>query len=301
MAIVNKRTKTEKIVNGLIVAFLLFLCITTIFPFLNLIAKSLSGESAVIRGDIFLLPKNLQFGTYRYVMREPQFSQSFKNSLFVTIVGTALAMLCNCLTAYPLSKPWLLGRKFIIYFFVFTMLFSGGMVPSYLLMNQLKLLNNIWVLILPGLLSVYNTILLKNFFEEIPESIEESALIDGASRIKILFRIVLPISLPALATIGLFYTVGFWNNYMSGVLYITRPSLKPLQQYLFEVVTEAQNVGQQVSQGATVSQDVLMDASLNSESIRAVTIMLASLPIMLVYPFLQKYFVRGLRVGSVKG
>ena len=156
------------------------------------------------------------------------------------------------------------------------------------------------MLILPGILSVYNMILLKNFFEEIPESIEESAQLDGARNLTILIRIVLPMSLPAIATIGLFYAVGFWNNYMSGIMYITRPQLKPLQQYLYEVVTEAQTVSEDAVAGY-VNMDRMMNASLITESIRAATIMLSSIPIMLVYPFLQKYFVAGLRVGSVKG
>ena len=204
-------------------------------------------------------------------------------------------MLVSCLTAYPLSKTWLYGRKPLILFFVFTMLFSGGMVPAYLLMRTLNLINTIWVLFIPFLLSVYNMILLKNFFEEIPQEVEESAQLDGASNVRILISIVLPMSLPAMATIGLFYAVGYWDNYMNGLLYITTPSLRPLQTYLYQVVTEAINVDE------ALSMDAQENAALNSEAIRAATIMLACIPIMCVYPFLQKYFVKGMRVGSVKG
>lgn len=204
-------------------------------------------------------------------------------------------MLVSCLTAYPLSKTWLYGRKPLILFFVFTMLFSGGMVPAYLLMRTLNLINTIWVLFIPFLLSVYNMILLKNFFEEIPQEVEESAQLDGASNVRILVSIVLPMSLPAMATIGLFYAVGYWDNYMNGLLYITTPSLRPLQTYLYQVVTEAINVDE------ALSMDAQENAALNSEAIRAATIMLACIPIMCVYPFLQKYFVKGMRVGSVKG
>lgn len=295
-----RESRAERAMNHAFVVILILLSALMLFPFINLLAKSVSGEAAVLTGSVYLLPKDFQLGTYEYVVNQPQFFNSFWNSLFITVVGTALAMVVNCLTAYPLSKIWIVGRKGLILFFVFTMLFSGGMVPSYLLMRTLNLINNIWVLILPGILSVYNMILLKNFFEEIPESIEESAQLDGARNLTILIRIVLPMSLPAIATIGLFYAVGFWNNYMSGIMYITRPQLKPLQQYLYEVVTEAQTVSEDAVAGY-VNMDRMMNASLITESIRAATIMLSSIPIMLVYPFLQKYFVAGLRVGSVKG
>ena len=295
-----RESRAERAMNHAFVVILILLSALMLFPFINLLAKSVSGEAAVLTGSVYLLPKDFQLGTYEYVVNQPQFFNSFWNSLFITVVGTALAMVVNCLTAYPLSKTWIVGRKGLILFFVFTMLFSGGMVPSYLLMRTLNLINNIWVLILPGILSVYNMILLKNFFEEIPESIEESAQLDGARNLTILIRIVLPRSLPAIATIGLFYAVGFWNNYMSGIMYITRPQLKPLQQYLYEVVTEAQTVSEDAVAGY-VNMDRMMNASLITESIRAATIMLSSIPIMLVYPFLQKYFVAGLRVGSVKG
>ena len=266
-----------------------------LFPFLNMAAKSFSGESAILTGKVLFWPVDFQTGTYKYVMRQAQFWNSFKVSVLITLMGTAGAMVVSCLTAYPLSKTWLYGRKPLLLLFVFTMLFGGGMVPSYLLMRSLGLINTIWVLFVPGMLSVYNMILLKNFFEDIPESIEESAELDGAGSLRILVSIVLPMSLPAIATIGLFYAVGFWDNYMSGLLYITKPALKPLQQYLYEIVTESINVDE------TLSMDAQENAALNTDAIRSATIMLACVPIMCVYPFLQKYFVKGMRVGSVKG
>ena len=266
-----------------------------LFPFLNMAAKSFSSENAILTGRVLFWPVGFQTGTYKYVMRQAQFWNSFKVSVFITLMGTAGAMILSCLTAYPLSKTWLYGRKPLLLLFVFTMLFGGGMVPSYLLMRSLGLINTIWVLFVPAMLSVYNMILLKNFFEDIPESIEESAELDGAGSLRILVSIVLPMSLPAIATIGLFYAVGFWDNYMSGLLYITKPELKPLQQYLYEIVTESINVDE------TLSMDAQENAALNTDAIRSATIMLACVPIMCVYPFLQKYFVKGMRVGSVKG
>ena len=266
-----------------------------LFPFLNMAAKSFSSENAILTGKVLFWPVGFQTGTYKYVMRQAQFWNSFKVSVMITLMGTAGAMIISCLTAYPLSKTWLYGRKPLLLLFVFTMLFGGGMVPSYLLMRSLGLINTIWVLFVPAMLSVYNMILLKNFFEDIPESIEESAELDGAGSLRILVSIVLPMSLPAIATIGLFYAVGFWDNYMSGLLYITKPDLKPLQQYLYEIVTESINVDE------TLSMDAQENAALNTDAIRSATIMLACVPIMCVYPFLQKYFVKGMRVGSVKG
>ena len=266
-----------------------------LFPFLNMAAKSFSSENAILTGKVLFWPVGFQTGTYKYVMRQAQFWNSFKVSVLITLMGTAGAMIISCLTAYPLSKTWLYGRKPLLLLFVFTMLFGGGMVPSYLLMRSLGLINTIWVLFVPAMLSVYNMILLKNFFEDIPESIEESAELDGAGSLRILVSIVLPMSLPAIATIGLFYAVGFWDNYMSGLLYITKPELKPLQQYLYEIVTESINVDE------TLSMDAQENAALNTDAIRSATIMLACVPIMCVYPFLQKYFVKGMRVGSVKG
>ena len=266
-----------------------------LFPFLNMAAKSFSSENAIPTGKVLFWPVGFQTGTYKYVIRQAQFWNSFKVSVMITLMGTAGAMIISCLTAYPLSKTWLYGRKPLLLLFVFTMLFGGGMVPSYLLMRSLGLINTIWVLFVPAMLSVYNMILLKNFFEDIPDSIEESAELDGAGSLRILVSIVLPMSLPAIATIGLFYAVGFWDNYMSGLLYITKPELKPLQQYLYEIVTESINVDKEMS------MDAQENAALNTDAIRSATIMLACVPIMCVYPFLQKYFVKGMRVGSVKG
>lgn len=288
-------SRGERVFEGINLFILIILGALMLFPFLNLLAKSFSSTTAITTGQVLFLPVDFQLGTYKYVMNESQFWDSLKVSLIITIGGTAGSMLVSCLTAYPLSRTWLYGRKPLILFFVFTMLFSGGMVPAYLLMRTLNLINTIWVLFIPFLLSVYNMILLKNFFEEIPQEVEESAQLDGASNVRILVSIVLPMSLPAMATIGLFYAVGYWDNYMNGLLYITTPSLRPLQTYLYQVVTEAINVDE------SLSMDAQENAALNSEAIRAATIMLACIPIMCVYPFLQKYFVKGMRVGSVKG
>lgn len=285
----------ERVFETVDLILLILIGCIMLFPFLNTIAKSFSGNSAITTGKVSVFPVDFHLGAYKYVARTSQFWLSLRNSFLITVGGSLAALAVTCLTAYPLSKSWLYGRKPLIVFFVFTMLFSGGMIPNYLLMRTLGLINTLWVLVLPVLLSVFNMILLKNFFEEIPAEVEESAQLDGASNVRVMFSIVLPMSLPALATVGLFYAVGFWDNYMSGLLYMTKPELRPLQTYLYQVVTEAMNIDQ------NMGMDAAENAALNTEGIRASTIVLSCIPIMCVYPFLQKYFVKGMRVGSVKG
>ena len=295
----KKRTfglsRGERIFEAFNVTILLIVGAAMIFPFLNMLAVSFSGESAVLTGKVVLWPVDFQTSTYQYVTGQNQFWTSLKVTVLTTILGTAGSMIVTCMAAYPLAKTWLFGRKPITLFFVFTMLFSGGMVPSYLVMRAFGLINKISVLILPSLISVYNTILLKNFFEEIPEEIEESAQLDGAGSMRTLISIILPMSLPALATIGLYYAVNYWNSYTNALLYITKNDLKPLQLYLYEVVSQTLNIEE------NLSMDEIDALALTTESVRSATIILSCLPIMCVYPFLQKYFVKGLRVGSVKG
>jgi putative aldouronate transport system permease protein len=224
------------------------------------------------------------------------FANAFKNSVIVTVCGTALSLFMTSLTAYPLSKPRLRGRKFFILIFVFTMLFSGGLIPTYLLIRNLHLINTLPVLFLPAMVSVFNMLVIKNYFEGLPDALEESAKMDGASNFRILFQIFLPLSLPVLATIALFYAVAFWNDYFMSMIYINSPELKPLQLYLKELLASANNVFLQLDK---IDVDRAMNVS--PQAIQAASIMVATVPILLVYPFLQKYFVKGVLLGSVKG
>lgn len=273
------------------------LAMATLFPFLNLVAKSLSGEAAVISGQVKLIPIDFQTSTYKFVLDNKQFINSFKVTIFITVVGTFLCILMTAISAYPLSKPDLKGRKILLLLFVFTMLFSGGLIPNYLLMQNLNLTNKVWALILPGLVNTYNMLIIKNYFESLPESLEESAKLDGASNMIILFKIVLPLSKPVLATISLFFAVSFWNSYFSAMIYITRPELKPLQLYLKELIASTMDV-LNTSMGPV---DVDSAMNMTTESVQAASIITATLPIICVYPFLQKYFVKGVMIGSVKG
>lgn len=267
--------------------------IVTLLPFVNLIAKSFSSEEAVISGTVGLFPVGFQWGTYKYVLENSMFLNAFKTSVLLTIIGTALSLFMTTISAYPLSKIRLRGRKWLLLIFMFTMVFSGGLIPTYLLMHNLNLINTLPVLFLPAMVNVFNMLILKSYFEGLPDALEESAKLDGAGNIRILFYVILPLSLPVLATIALFFAVAFWNDYFSAMIYITDPELKPLQLYLKELFV--------ASSGEFLKDN--LDAALNvtPQSIQASSILLATIPILLVYPFLQKYFVKGVLVGSVKG
>jgi putative aldouronate transport system permease protein len=283
----------EKIFTAINYIFFILLGLSTIFPFINLIAKSFSSEAAVVSGMVTLYPIDFQLGTYKYVASNSMFIQAFMVSITVTLVGSLLALFMTTLAAYPLSKTRLRGRKFFIIIYLFTMLFSGGVIPTYLLMHKLDLIDKLPVLFLPFMINVYNMLIIKSYFESLPDSLEESAKIDGASNMTILTRIILPLSMPVLATIGLFYAVTFWNDYFTSLIYINSADLKPLQLYLKELFVTSTDAFMRTN----------IDASLNvsPQSIQAASIILATLPIVVVYPFLQKYFVKGVLVGSVKG
>ena len=242
-------------------------------------------------------PLGLQTGTIKYVLTTPEFGTSFLVTVTVTITGTIGAMLLTVMAAYPLSKPHLIGRKFFLYIFVFIMLFSAGMVPNYILFRTLHLTNTIFALIFSGMFSSFNLFLIKNYFETLPEVIEEAARIDGASNMRIFFSVVLPMSTPVLATVTLYYAVAYWSNYFAGVMYITDANLKPLQQYMFDLVTQATSLQDSSGNFGDVNQAM----NVSGENIRAATIVVSTIPILCVYPFLQKYFVKGITIGSVKG
>lgn len=288
-----RTSRGEKIFTVVNHIFFILMGLSTIFPFINLIAKSLSSEAAVVSGMVTLYPIDFQIGTYKYVASNSLFLNAFMVSITVTLVGSLLALFMTTLAAYPLSKPRLRGRKFFIIMYLFTMLFSGGLIPTYLLMHKLNLIDKLPVLFLPFMINVYNMLIVKSYFESLPDSLEESAKMDGASNMTIFVRIILPLSMPVLATIALFYAVTFWNDYFTSLIYINSVEMKPLQLYLKELFVSSTDAFMRTN----------VDASLNvsPQSIQAASIILATLPIIFVYPFLQKYFVKGVLVGSVKG
>ncbi len=278
--------------RGFNYTLLALMAIMCLLPFVHMIAKSFSGATAVSAGRVSFWPLDCTLNTYRYVLRDKLFWSSFRNSGLITVGGTLLALAITTMAAYPLSKPHFRGRKVILLLYVFSMLFYGGTVSIYILMRSLNLLNTLWCQIIPLCLSQYNMFVMKTFFEGLPEAIEESAHIDGAGPLRTLVSIVLPLSLPSLATIALFYAVAYWNGYYHAMLFVTRPDVKPLQMYLYELITTTQNM---------YEVDPAIAAGLSASGMQAAAIIVSSLPILLVYPFLQKYFVHGLTIGSVKG
>ncbi|MBQ8953767.1 MAG: carbohydrate ABC transporter permease [Clostridia bacterium] len=299
MAIIENRKPYHHVIEALKYVVLILFALTTLLPFVNLIAKSLSGEAAVISGRVGLWPLNPTIQTYRYVLQGNTFFNAFRVSVFITVVGGLAAVIVTAMTAYPLSRQNFRGRKGFLYMWIFIMLFNGGMVPNYMLYRFLGLMDTLWCLILPHLISVYNMLLIKNYFETLPDSLEEAARIDGANNMRVLFQIILPISLPMLATITLFYGVAYWNDYFTARMYISSLNKRPLQLYLYDLINNALQIMNDGMNTGSVNADDLMD--LTPESVRAAAITLSTIPILLLYPQLQKYFVSGIVVGSVKG
>lgn len=295
MAAKIKSTWHDQLFIALNSLFMLFLVAITLLPFLHVIAKAFSGDTAIMAGKVLFWPLKPQINALRFVVSSNSFSKAFGFSIYLVFAGTAISMLLTLITSYPLSKTRIKGRKFLLLYFVFTMLFSGGLVPSYLLRYELGLIDTYWAVILPGL-AVFNMLIFKNFFEQIPDSLEESASIDGAGNLTIMMRIYLPLSMPAVATLTLFYAVGYWNNYFGPMIYLTNSAKYPLQLYLRSVIHLASLSDVERS---TTDIDLLMNVA--TESVVASTVIASTLPILILYPFLQKYFVKGMIIGSVKG
>ncbi len=283
------------IVDLLIMLFLTILSLTCILPFIHLAAKSISSNTAVMQKSVVLLPKGINFDAYTSIFQDGTLVHSFLFSVWVVFLFTLLGMIaCTC-AAYPLSKKRLKGRTFFTFLLMFPMYFSAGLIPNYLLLKNLHLLNNMWVLILPLIYSAYNMLIMKSYFQSsIPDSLEEAAFLDGANNFQILFQIVLPLSKPILATLSLFYAVGRWNAYADNKYYITAEALKMIQYKLYQLVASATE-----AQTATLSEAI--EVTSTPEVLQSACIMFATLPIICIYPFLQKYFVKGVMIGAVKG
>ena len=279
----------------LIMLILTVLSLTCILPFIHLAAKSISSNTAVMQKSVVLWPKGINFDAYASIFQDGSLVRSFTFSVWVVLIFTLLGMIaCTC-AAYPLSKKRLKGRTFFTFLLMFPMYFSAGLIPNYLLLKNLHLLNNMWVLILPLIYSAYNMLIMKSYFQSsIPDSLEEAAFLDGANNFQILFQVVLPLSKPILATLSLFYAVGRWNAYADNKYFITAESLKMIQYKLYQLVASATE-----AQTATLSEAI--EVTSTPEVLQSACIMFATLPIICGYPFLQKYFVKGVMIGAVKG
>ena len=283
-------------VNIFILAVVSLLCV---LPFINLLAISFSDSAAVAAGAVGFTPVDFTLSAYEYALKGGKFIRALFISFERVFLGVGLNLILMVLTAYPLSKTRkkVAGRNIYMVYFVITMLVSGGMIPTYLVVTGLGLKDTIWALILPGALPVYNMVILMNFMRGIPEEIEEAAAIDGASPFQILTRVLLPILKPALATVGLFCIVTHWNDWFSGMIYMNNPDNYPLQTYLQSLLQNFEQLLRTQS-----SQDIqALLAQMDARTGRAAQLFLGAIPVMVIYPFLQKYFTKGLVLGSVKG
>lgn len=293
------KTRANRIfhfVNIFILAVVSLLCV---LPFINLLAISFSDSAAVAAGAVGFTPVDFTLSAYEYALKGGKFIRALFISFERVFLGVGLNLILMVLTAYPLSKTRkkVAGRNIYMVYFVITMLVSGGMIPTYLVVTGLGLKDTIWALILPGALPVYNMVILMNFMRGSPEEIEEAAAIDGASPFQILTRVLLPILKPALATVGLFCIVTHWNDWFSGMIYMNNPDNYPLQTYLQSLLQNFEQLLRTQS-----SQDIqALLAQMDARTGRAAQLFLGAIPVMVIYPFLQKYFTKGLVLGSVKG
>jgi putative aldouronate transport system permease protein len=267
--------------------------VVTLYPFVNVVARSFSGEAAITAGKVNLVPVGFNLETYRFVMRDSMFWTDYRNTIVYTTVATAISLVLTTCYAYVLSKQHLKGRGVLIGIAVFTMFFSGGLIPNYVLITHLGLRNSLWAITLPNAISVFNLLVMKAFFENFPTELEEAAQIDGLNTYGILARIVVPLSKAVMATMTLFYSVSFWNSWFSAFLYLDRSELFPVTIYLRNLIASASGA---MGVGASFEQATQVGAN-----IQAVTMVLTVLPILLVYPFIQRYFVSGVMLGAVKG
>lgn len=284
-----------QMINYGVIAVLVISCM---IPIVNVLATSFSSASYINAGEVGLLPKGFTTAAYQYVLEDGRFWKSVLVTLERIVIGIPINLGLSILIAYPLSKSEEVfrSRKWYVGFFMITMIFSGGMVPTYLLVYNLKLMDTIWALVLPGAVNVFNTIVLMNFFRNLPKAIEESAQIDGAGHFTILIRIFLPLSKPSIATITLFSLINNWNAWFDGLLYNNYTEHYPLQTYLQTTITSSSEINNVVNN----IEDMMLRQSVTARNLTAAKIFIAIVPLMLAYPFLQRYFATGLVMGSVK-
>ncbi|MDD4849308.1 MAG: carbohydrate ABC transporter permease [Gemmiger sp.] len=291
-----KRTPADQAVQVFLYVMIAACAVLAVLPFIYVIAGSFATERELTERPFFLIPHDLSINAYQYIFKTGDVFRGLKNSFIVTIFGTMINMFVSCTLAYPLSRHYLKGRNFVTNMVIVSMLFSGGMIPAYILVvNILHLQNTFWALWLPGAMSAFNMIIIKNYFQGLPNELEEAARIDGCNDLQIFIKIILPLSMPVLASVGLFYAVGHWNAYFNAMLYISDSSKEVVQIVLRRIVFLT----------SSLTTDSTFDWGLAgmppSKAVKMATTVVATMPILVVYPFIQKYFTQGLMVGSVKG
>ncbi|MBP1996676.1 carbohydrate ABC transporter permease [Paenibacillus eucommiae] len=296
MSFVIQKTIADRVVDALLYIILGLFALACLFPIYYVFIMSITPFSEVLsRGGFVILPKSITFDAYKEIFSSARIPQALKVTVFVTVVGTALNLITTILLAYPLSKKFVPGRNHILLAIVFTMLFNGGLIPTYLVVRGVGLTNTVWALIIPGLVSAFNMLIVKTYFQNLPDEIEDAARVDGCGDFQTMFRIVLPLSMPIIATIGLFYAVGHWNAFFGAIMYISDKSLYPIQLVLRNMIQNP-NVSQELQ---LMNSQVMQQ--LPPETIKMATVVVAILPILAVYPFLQRYFVKGMIMGAIKG
>lgn len=291
-----KKSKSDLAIDILKIVILVVLVVVTIYPFWNIFIISINDAMDALKGGLYFLPRKLSIDAYKQILNNNEFIYSIRVTLARTLIGTPVSLFITATAAYVLSRKEFSGNRAVSFLYVFTMYFGGGMVPTYMIIKSLGLIDNFWVFIIPGAMSVYNMILIRNYIDTLPEELFESARLDGASDLGIFFKIVLPLSKPILMTVALFVAVGQWNSWFDAYLYTSSQSLKPMQAILVEILNQYQTSGgdsQQVAQGAK-------GVRLTPDSIRMAATIVSTIPIIIVYPFVQKYFEKGIMLGAVK-
>ena len=290
----RKRVTLFDVVN---ITFMLIICLCMMYPIWYILVNSLSKGSEVLRGGIYWVPRGFSLTSYASVFKNKDIYTSFGVTIVRTLIGTVTSVFFTAMVAYGLSKSYLVGRKLFMTLGIITMFFSGGLIPYFLLLKDLRLLDSFWVYIIPCLFSFYNALIFMTFFKQLPVELEESAKIDGANDFRIFWSIILPVSTPVVATIALFNGVMHWNDYFSGVIYITNKQwLIPIQTFLYKAVAESTSNIMVQNMPASIRTSMV-----TSTTIKYATMIITTAPIVVIYPFLQKYFVKGIMIGSVKG
>lgn len=287
-----EKKKKVTLAQVILVTIIMLFVLICVLPIINVASVSLSSKSAILRGDVAFLPVEPTIT----IVRDASMIRSLFYTIELTVIYTAMAMVMTILLAYPMTKKRLRGRRLLSLFVIFTMYFNGGAIPTYLTIKNYGLINSMWSLILPGLISTYNMIILRSFISALPGELEEAAIIDGATDFQVLLKVILPLTLPAIATLSLFYAVGKWNSFSDALYYISSASLQPLQLKLYNLIKGSTTLDISAVEGNSAD----LGHSI-SESIESASIIFATLPILVVYPFLQRYFVSGVTVGAVKG
>lgn len=290
-----KKSLGDRIIDVIIYIVLGLVALSTVLPFLYVIAGSFATDKELTEKAFFIIPEVWSLNAYKYAINTANILRGLRNSIILTIMGTVFCMLFSLTFAYPLSKKHFRGRNAVLNMVIFTMLFGGGMIPSYLVYNAYGLYDSYWALVLPALISPFNMIIIKNFFQELPQELEDAAYIDGCSDLKTFSRIMLPLSKPVVASISLFYGVGFWNDYFSSMIYLKTPEKYPIQIQLRSIIL----LTSQISEVAMDYYD--MNGAPPDKAVKMACTVIATVPILCVYPFVQKYFTKGVMVGAVKG